>query len=309
MRVARIVWFSAIVSVVAAGAVLLYPIVGIALANLACIVAAVATMRQNTPGVRLGYYASVVGLAVTLGFAARELYIPAAVLGFGLTLQANELVMRRWKAHHYQALGGFVIGLVFAVAGYAAGASILGIAPIALLSAVVAGANVLAALGGAHTLRRAGLEVGQTLPDFELPRRDGQGASFRLAAERGAHVLLVFVRGDWCPVCHVLMRIIVREAPLLRRHGVRVAIITPSGGTMAPGLRETLGLEVQILLDDGAHQARAFGLIERTRGEEDIPLPVALLVGPDGTLLDISCPDDVTAFTSESRIARILAKV
>lgn len=41
--------------------------------------------------------------------------------------------------------------------------------------------------------------VGDTAPDFELPADDG--SAFKLAAQRGKRVLLVFYPGDNTPVC------------------------------------------------------------------------------------------------------------
>lgn len=299
-------WLSAALALVGSGLTLVWPVGGVVLANFACVGSAFATKRQNTPLVRLGFYVAVAGLAAALQLAFGLPHVTAAALAFGLTLHGNEMVMRRWKTHQYQALIGFLVGLLLLLlAGRAAGWSLLGVAPIGGLSGLIGLASAAEALAAARIVRGAQIHVGHRLPDFELPRREG-GPPFRLSALRGQHVLLCFVRGDWCPVCHVLMRIIMREAPLLKEHGVRVVLITPSRGAMAPQLRDALGIGTEMLLDEGAQQAQAFGLIEGTRQGEQVPLPVALLVGPDGTLLDISRPDDVTAFTSESRIARVL---
>jgi peroxiredoxin len=159
-----------------------------------------------------------------------------------------------------------------------------------------------------HALRRkASLSAGDPLPDFSLPRRDGEG-HFRLSEHRGRFVLLCFVRGDWCPICHVLMRIIAKQAGMLQKHDVKVVLISPTRDPMDPELGLRLGVGGELYLDEDAALARSLGLLQSQQLEgKDVPMPIAMLVGRDGEVLHLGRPEDVTTFQREDRLAAVLS--
>lgn len=305
MSIGVIVWLLALVAVLGAGWASAMPLGGVVLANIGCAAAGLVTTRQNTPGVRFGYYLAVAGLAAAIYLATRSIGLSLAAFAFGLPLHANEAIMRRFSLHRLQTVAGLVLGAALMLSAYREGWWLLSVALMAGFALMFSAFSLWEIGLVKRVLGGATIRVGEGLESFTLPYRDG-GGTFELAAERGHYVLLCFVRGDWCPVCHVLMRIIVREAPVLKEHDVHVVLITPSAGSMDATLQQALGITTQMVIDEGAALARKLGLIEGKRQGEDVPLPVAVLVGPDGRVLDISRPDDVTAFTTESRIAQVL---
>ena len=77
-----------------------------------------------------------------------------------------------------------------------------------------------------HTTFGYKVQVGHPAPDFELP--DQTGALVRLSDHRGKHpVLLIFVRDDWCPGCHMMLRTYERNSLRFMEKGVHVVGIAP----------------------------------------------------------------------------------
>jgi peroxiredoxin len=76
-------------------------------------------------------------------------------------------------------------------------------------------------------LRRtpAGLKPGSPLPDFQA--RDEQGNPLRSADLRGAPVVILFVRGNWCPFCSAQVRDLTKHYKDIIDQGARLILITP----------------------------------------------------------------------------------
>jgi len=301
-----VIWLLCLGSLAGLGVTFLDSVAGVAVCLASCVAAGLGTSRHNVPRTRWAYHLAVGVTSLSVFVASRSPWLALATVTFGLPLLAMETVMRRWRRLlDLQPLFTLLIGATFVWLGRGSGVWMLAIAPIALPTLLMGTVSLFMVRNETKILRRTSLKVGGPLPDFSLPYREGEG-TFRLSEHRGRHVLLCFVRGDWCPVCHVLMRIIMREAPRLERHNVKVMLITPSAGPMDPQLRLDLGINAKMAYDEDALLARSFGLIESKHRGHDVPLPVALLIDPRGTLLNITRPDDVTSFTSESRILQIL---
>ncbi|MCA9666117.1 MAG: redoxin domain-containing protein [Myxococcales bacterium] len=296
----------------AAAAATLHAGAGVVVATLATVLCGFAVTQQNTTSTRLGFYVAVIAHAASIYLATRSPWLAAASLAVGLPLHTGIYSLARYRwLQVLHPVAGLVAGITLAVIGRGSGLWLLAVVPLLLVGVMVSATGIAAVRNGATIVRRAKLSVGRPMPEVELPFRAGgdrAGERFKLSEKRGRFVLLAYVRGDWCPVCHVLMRIITREREQLEKHDVDVYIITPSEGAMHDNLRAALGIRSEMLYDEDAALSRSFGLIEMQRRGKDVPLPVALLVGPDGTLLDISRPDDVTSYASKTRLAAVLAR-
>jgi len=151
-----------------------------------------------------------------------------------------------------------------------------------------------------------GVAVGDAVPDFRLPARAGKG-EFALSEQRGSYVFVQFTRGDWCPHCHVVMRIFHRESKRLADNGVKVVVITTDGGAQADDLANKLDLGYSVLVDAKNEVAAKLGALQTNaiRGRH-YPLPASFLIGPDGKLVYASRPDDVATFLEPAEAIRIV---
>jgi peroxiredoxin len=100
----------------------------------------------------------------------------------------------------------------------------------ALLVTVIAAAVVLA--GGWYLLTQRGLrqtpatlKPGSPLPDFQA--RDEQGNPLRSAELRGKPVVILFVRGNWCPFCNAQVKNLTKYYKDITGQGARLILITP----------------------------------------------------------------------------------
>lgn len=86
------------------------------------------------------------------------------------------------------------------------------------------------------------VEIGRPAPDFIVSSQPGP-SEFRLCAERGHFVLLFFVPGAWCPVCHVNLRIYRQRASELAERNVKLAVVSMSSGPEAEAFAKEIGLD------------------------------------------------------------------
>jgi peroxiredoxin len=254
-------------------------------------------LKLNVPVRRLVYLGAVAAHAGAVYATSRSPWLGAAALLAPLSLVPTEQFARRlgYNGALLTPLGP-VLGIACLAAGWPEGRWTWEVVPVLLTCVFFAFIWV----GGAVKLRRAvpaswNVRIGAPAPSVRLPARDGQ-SEFDLGTERGRFVLLCFLRGDWCPVCHVQMRIYRKEAPLLAEHKVKLVAISPSQGPEAEELARQVGVDYLLLVDRDCKAAQQFGAIEpKAHAGQDVPLPASFLVDPDGVVRWASRPQDVTA--------------
>lgn len=150
------------------------------------------------------------------------------------------------------------------------------------------------------------LKIGQPIPPLRLPRVDG-GEPFDFADRQGRFTLLCFVRGNWCPVCHVMMRVFSKEAETFARYNVDLVAISPEQGVAATSFARDMGLDYTFLVDEGAQVAKAWGILDL--GEHNgnpVPMPVCMLVDPQGILRFLSRPEDIASIADKRRVLALV---
>jgi peroxiredoxin len=151
------------------------------------------------------------------------------------------------------------------------------------------------------------VKVGAEAPDFELPIR-GEDRSFRLSEARGRHVLIQLARGDWCPVCHVIMRLLKKEAKRLAERDITVVLVSPTGGEETDEFINGLELPYVVLSDPENLVANMFGALDSEAfGGKGAPVPATFIVGPEGKLRHSSEATDVWRFTDPKDVIDLLA--
>jgi len=158
------------------------------------------------------------------------------------------------------------------------------------------------------------VKIGEAAVDFELPDQDGNPV--KLSDFRGRHLLLIFVRGDWCPGCHMMLRTYEKNNHRFREKNVMVMAIGPDPVGVNRGMVEKLGLDFKVLSDEGQRTAMTYGVQLKEydnqfaeKYEEGIPLPASFLVDKDGLVRYVSRPDKVGEFLNPSLIFPIVEKL
>jgi peroxiredoxin len=215
-----------------------------------------------------------------------------------------------WEFGYRYNLVGLPIVMVASAGALAAGWSSVPVHWPAVASLAIGALGASGPFAGA-ILTRAGrrraprLEIGRPAPDFTLPASDG--STFRLSEQRGRHVLLCFLVGVWCPVCHVKMRIYQRESARLAARGVKLVLVTGTGAAEAAEFAKALGLGYTMLTDERCEVAGLFGGVQPKRdGSPRAPLPASFLIDPQGLLRAASAPNDLDAFLDPADVLKTL---
>ncbi len=167
----------------------------------------------------------------------------------------------------------------------------------------------------AHVLKGYKVAIGAFAPAFALP--DQKGEIVQLSDFIGKrHLLLIFVRGDWCPGCHMMLRTYQKEKETFARKNVYVMSIGPDPVGVNKEMVERLGLEFSVLADEKQKTAMTYGVqLDEydnqfaEQYDEGIPLPASFLIDKTGIVRYISRPDKVGEFLNPSLIFPIVEQL
>lgn len=221
-------------------------------------------------------------------------WILAVVLFFAKNLFSNENIYQ-WiiQAVQLTPTGIFVIGLYFDIGG--------------LVKKVKKG---------------YGVDIGKNAPDFALP--DVEGNIVKLSELIGQrNLLLIFVRGDWCPWCHMMLRTYQKNIERFKEKNILLLAIGPDTMEVNRDMVVKLGLEYKLLADEKQRIASQYGcqiaheedtnLMSTNpvfeRYEEGIPLPASFLLDKNGIVRYISKAEKVGEFLDPASIFPILEKM
>jgi peroxiredoxin len=150
-------------------------------------------------------------------------------------------------------------------------------------------------------------------PDFTLESQDG--TMVKLSDHRGKScVLLIFVRGDWCPTCHITLRSYEKNRQKFQDGNVTVMSIGPDPVGVNREMVKKLGVNFHILADAKGLAAKAYGIQSQennpmTKFEEGIPLPASFLICPKGIVRFTSRADRPGEVFNPEDIFPILQKI
>lgn len=158
------------------------------------------------------------------------------------------------------------------------------------------------------------IELGKEAPEFTLPDQDNNPVA--LSSFRGQRdLLLIFVRGDWCPGCHMMLRTYQRERQKFREKNIMVLAIGPDPVGVNREMVEKLELDFKVLSDEAQQTAMRYGVQIKNYEhvmqdfKDGIPLPASFLVDKDGIVRYVSRPDKVGEFLNPSLIFPVLEKL
>ncbi len=102
-----------------------------------------------------------------------------------------------------------------------------------------------------------GLEAGQQAPEFSA--KDAEGNVFALSEElKKGPVVLIFYRGQWCPVCNRHLSEIQENLENIMAKGARVVAISPEKPDYLEKTAEKTGAKFSLLYDENYKIADAF---------------------------------------------------
>ena len=137
----------------------------------------------------------------------------------------------------------------------------------------------------------AHLMVGAKLPVFSL--KDAEGKPFSSESLLGAPAVVMFYRGNWCPLCMAQIREIAARYADLDALGIRVCLVSPQPDELSRKLAAQHGVPFTYLVDEGNKVAEELGIAVRNGVPVGVPggyppdtvLPTLIVTNAKGTIL------------------------
>jgi len=165
----------------------------------------------------------------------------------------------------------------------------------------------------AQNFAAGALGVGAKAPAFTLPDHNGKSVTSTDLLAKGRLVLL-FIRGRWCPFCVGQMEAMNYVAAQIAAAGAALAAISPQTEKQAYFMHDQHKLAFPLLVDARNEVAHQFGLVYRASREQQdlyrrtfvnlplvngddswtLPVPATYIVDRDGTILFAAVNEDYT---------------
>ncbi len=115
------------------------------------------------------------------------------------------------------------------------------------------------------------LAVGSQLPEFTV--QDLQGTPVTSSDWRGQPHILLFYRGNWCPLCSAQIGELAQQYRALETAGAKVLLISPQPASESQKLAEKFDIPMRFLVDPDNRAARHLGIA----ADAGIPLGMQVL--------------------------------
>lgn len=135
------------------------------------------------------------------------------------------------------------------------------------------------------------LAVGNRLPDFQLP--DSEGEMFSSAELAGSPAVLMFYRGNWCPLCMAQIKEIAARYQDLESLGIKVVLVSPQPDEQSRKLAAKYEVPFHFLVDKDNEFAGSIGIAVANGVPVGLPggyapdtvLPTLVVTNANGTII------------------------
>ena len=140
-------------------------------------------------------------------------------------------------------------------------------------------------------VQNSNFSVGGKLPEFELT--DADGNVFRSADLIGSPAVLMFYRGNWCPLCMAQIREIASRYQDLEAMGINVVLVSPQPDEQSRRLAAMHSVPFRFLVDQDNKLARSLDIAVTNGVPIGIPggyapdtvLPTLIVTNAGGTIV------------------------
>lgn len=151
----------------------------------------------------------------------------------------------------------------------------------------------------------AGLPIGSAAPLFEAKNTEGKMVNLGNIIAQNP-VVLIFYRGEWCPVCSKFLTQYTDSLPQIKAAGAEVLFITPNTTAHATKTKAKYANLLQVLPDSDGEIMKAYGVdfkvteqyqkkikrflkadIAKSNNQKDavLPVPATYIIGENGIIL------------------------
>jgi len=143
------------------------------------------------------------------------------------------------------------------------------------------------------------IEVGKKLPAFELSTTSGE--SFSSKDLQGSPVLMMFYRGNWCPLCMAQIKEVVAQYKELSAKGVRVLLVSSQPDDNTEGLAKKFEVPFEFMVDKDNRAAESLKILHKNgtpmglqvRGyTSDTAMPTVVITDAKGKVIFADLTDN-----------------
>jgi len=162
--------------------------------------------------------------------------------------------------------------------------------------------------------KNACLENGQPLPEFKL--KSDQGLNWESQELSHHPALILFFRGNWCPLCMAQIKEISKSYQRLEEMGVSVYLVSPQPEKNTQALAKKFAVNYHFMTDQDNKAATLLGIAAKQgtpKGMEvlgydsDTVLPTAILTDQNGTIIFTDQTDNYRVRPEPDTFIRVFA--
>lgn len=156
---------------------------------------------------------------------------------------------------------------------------------------------------------------GSTFPAITLQQLDG--TDITLDTFLGGPLVLMFYRGNWCPLCMAQIREVAEQYQKLEQIGARVALVSPQPADHSRELAAQFGVNFEFLVDRDHRAARSLGILDAGNTpaglevlgyDADTVMPTVYVLDKHGTVLFAHLTDNYRVRPEPELFLRVLAE-
>lgn len=156
------------------------------------------------------------------------------------------------------------------------------------------------------------LNVGEALPDFPLEEADG--AAMSSGSLTGSPALILFYRGNWCPLCMTQVQEIAADYQKLAGYGVQVVLVSPQSHENTKELAGRFDVPFRFLVDADNRAATQLGIsiqngvpMGMMGYDPDTVMPTVIMTDAGGKIIFLDQTDNYRVRPEPSTFLSILA--
>jgi len=143
------------------------------------------------------------------------------------------------------------------------------------------------------------LQVGKKLPGFVLEGQKGQ--QIKSAEFVGKPALIIFYRGNWCPLCMAQIKEVAGQYKAMVDRGVQVVLVSPQSHDNTESLAKKFAVPFQFLVDKDNKAAEKLNIISKNGTpagmgvlgyDSDTVMPTVLITDAKGKIIFADLTDN-----------------
>jgi peroxiredoxin len=143
------------------------------------------------------------------------------------------------------------------------------------------------------------LEIGKKLPDFVLKNVDGHTVSAQQIGSEAS--LIMFYRGNWCPLCMAQIKEVAGQYKELEKRGIKIYMVSPQSQDHTESLSKRFDVNMEFLIDEESRVAESLQIkapnglpmgLQALGYDSDTVMPTVVMTDSDGNIIFADLTDN-----------------